>query len=151
MFGWLKKKVYRAQEFVLEDKNGNIRARLTNDAVGNALLCFNDDNNRTRLFVGVTPDGTPRLGLNYANGKGSVQIEASDMLNSSGLVVTGPSGKVQILLGIAKNGLPAIALFDQEGNLLFPVASGKKASAPDDISHWSEGLGDFNWDDILDQ
>ncbi len=110
----------RTKKIILEDKEGTARAELEIDKQGNALLHFNDDKNQSRLYLGITPDGTPRIGLSYAEGKGSIQLEANDRLNSSAIIFCGPEGKPQILMGIANTGLPAFGLYDSTGKLLYP-------------------------------
>ncbi len=139
----MKKKTIRAREFVMEDECGNERASLGTDGDGNAVLLFRDNENHVRLFAGVTKAGTPRINLNYADGKGSIQLEANDKLNTAALMICGPGGKVQVMIGIAKCGLPAIALLDAEGNVIFPpnaVASSVDGGDP---------MAGFDWDDLL--
>ncbi|MGC9053473.1 MAG: hypothetical protein ACP5KS_06270, partial [Candidatus Hydrogenedens sp.] len=110
----------RVRRIVLEDEHGTAKAELEVDARGNTTLHFRDDKNQNRLYIGITPEGTPRIGLSYAEGKGSIQLEANDKLNSSAILFCGPDGKPQILLGIANTGLPAFGLYDGDGKLLFP-------------------------------
>ncbi len=110
----------RTKKIILEDENGNAKVELEIDKQGNTILHFNDENKQTRLYLGITSEGTPRIGLSYAGGKGSIQLEANDKLNSSAIVFSGPDGKPQILLGIASTGLPAFGLYDNDGKLLFP-------------------------------
>ena len=132
----------RARVFILEDENGEQRAALSVDKDDNALIHFNDKEGRNRLFVGVTPEGTPRVSLQYAHGKGSIQLEANDRINSAALIIAGPTGRAQVLLGIAPNGAPLIALLDQDGKRVFPLSS---PDAPDDDS----GSKGFDWDQLL--
>ncbi len=145
-----KKRELRARKFVLEDDAGNERAVLTTEGDGTIMLRFKDSMGALRLFMGLTPDGTPRIGLNYAGGEGSIQLEANDELNTAGLVVTGPTGKAQIVLGVARNGLPAIALFDDKGNHLFPNSSNSTSSTPSENSGLDHPDG-YDWDSLLDQ
>ncbi len=120
IFNKLHIKTLRTRKIILEDEEGTAKAELEIDKRGNAILHFNDDKNQSRLYLGITPEGTPRIGLSYAEGKGSIQLEANDKLNSSAIVFCGPDGKPQILLGIANTGLPAFGLYDSEGKLLYP-------------------------------
>ncbi|MCX8064178.1 MAG: hypothetical protein N3G21_03310 [Candidatus Hydrogenedentes bacterium] len=110
----------RTRNLILEDEMGNKKAELFTDNEGNVVLRFVDKTGQCRLFVGLTPDGTPRIGLTYGNGKGSIQLEANDKLNSSAIVFCGPEGRPQILLGIANTGLPALGLYNKDGKLIFP-------------------------------
>lgn len=138
-----RKKVVKAQEFVLEDEEGRERAALRIDREKNALVSFKDQQGRMRLFAGLTPDGTPRVCLEYGGGKGSIQLEANDDINSAALIITGPSGTAQVMLGISRNGLPAFALLDEEGKRLFPLGPTK----PDAPRGPQDSVVD--WDDIL--
>lgn len=145
MFGKKRFRSIRVREFILEDDQGNERAAMRLDAENNVLISFKDKSGNTRLFAGLTGQGTPRVCLNYAAGKGSIQLEANDALNSAAMVVSGPTGKAQVLLGISHAGLPAIGLFDEDGRLLFPTYSAINAEEED-----ASGTG-FDWDSILRQ
>ncbi|MBI5093968.1 MAG: hypothetical protein HZB26_16195 [Candidatus Hydrogenedentes bacterium] len=114
---WRKKvvKTIRAREFVLEDAKGRERAALKTDGVDNALLYFRGPDGAVRCFIGVTPDGTPRIALQYAGGKGTIELEANDRLNTAALVLSGPNGKSKAVLAVAANGVPAIVLYDENG------------------------------------
>lgn len=112
--------VVRVKHFILEDSNGNKKAELLVDRQNNAVLHFIDGLGQSRLYVGITSEGTPRIGLTYGGGQGSIQLEANDKLNSSAIVFCGVEGKPQILLGIANTGIPAIGLYDKNGKLIFP-------------------------------
>lgn len=146
LFRKSRKKV-RIQELILEDANGRERGGLTVDGDDNALIYFKDGAGKVRLFVGLTTDGTPRMSLQYAKGKGSIQFEANDSLNSAAMIISGPSGRAQVIVGIAANGIPAMALFDGDGNRLYPQtdsqASGEPNNPPGDTS------GGFDWDNLL--
>lgn len=139
MFFRKRRKSIRAQEFILEDENGNAAARLGKDEAGNVVLHFPGVPEQTRLYVGVTPDGTPRIGLAYAEGKGSIQLEANDQFGTAALSMAGPAGKTRVLIGIGDNGFPIIALLDKEGKMVFSSAP----PGPDG------GDTSFDWDSIL--
>lgn len=138
-----KKKILRAQEFVLEDKNGKERVHMSMGKEDSIVMSFKDESGKTRLYMGLTQDGTPRVGLEYAEGKGSIQLEANDKLNSAALIIVGSTGKAQVLLGVAQNGHPAIALYDNDGKQVFPIQQ------PNNDSHLNDDLDGFDWDDVL--
>ncbi len=141
---WRKKrKSLRVQELVLENDRGQERARIEVDREDNVVLNFKDEEGNSRLYMGLSAEGTPRIGLHYASGKGSIQLEANDKLKSAALIIVGPSGKAQVLLGIARNGHPAIALYDDAGNQVFPDRS------ESDGGSWNDDFESFDWDDIL--
>jgi hypothetical protein len=52
-----------AEEFGLADKKGNVRALLMPTDSGGVTLAFRDENNTTRLSVGILPGGAPGLCL----------------------------------------------------------------------------------------
>jgi len=143
MFFWKRRKSLRVRDLVLEDDAGRPRAQLHLDENDNTVLKFVDTRGVCRMLMGITADGSPRIILSYAKGKGRIEIEASDKLNSAGVLLTGLKGKVQAVLAIAGNGLPVVALFDEEGFGLFPDHF--KGMRLSDIN-WPE---DFDWDDIL--
>lgn len=135
--------VVRAKEFILVDDDGKERAALRIDPQQNTVLFFRTPAGEVRMFAGLTRDGTPRIMLLYADGKGSIELEANDKLNSAALIVTGPTGKAKVAAGIAPNGLPAIALFDEEGNVVFPSSG---STLHRDATPGSQG---FDWDSLL--
>ncbi|HIJ65313.1 MAG TPA: hypothetical protein HPP77_05110 [Candidatus Hydrogenedentes bacterium] len=142
MWGRKSKGTLRAKEFVLEDAEGNERAAIRVDAAHNTRLEFKDEQGNVGLFIGLTAAGTPRVWLSYAGGKGSIQLEANNRLSTAGLIIAGTTGKAQVLLGVARNGLPAIALLDPEGNVVFPHdVNGKNGAA-----NSSPGI---DWDQLL--
>ncbi len=146
LFRKSRKKV-RVRELLLEDDNGRERGGLTIDGDDNALIYFKDDAGKVRLFMGLTTEGTPRMSLQYAKGKGSIQLEANDSLNSAAMIISGPSGRAQVIVGIAANGIPAVALFDGEGNRLYPQGD---APAPGDQNNPpGDAPGGFDWDNLL--
>ena len=136
-----RKKKIRVRELILEDENGNETAHLGTDETGKTVLSFWDDAKKARLYVGLEADKTPRIGLTYAQGKGSIQLEANDRLQSAALMIAGPGGRVQVLLGIARNGTPALVLYDDDGRLLYPIIA--------EGDDGGDGPAGFDWDDLL--
>ena len=112
---WRKKKTIRAQEFVLEDAEGRERAALRMDGANNTLIHFRGPEGDTRCFMGVTQNGTPRIALLYANGKGMIEFEASDPLNTAAIIIAGPKGKAKVVLALTNSDVPTIVLYDGQG------------------------------------
>lgn len=137
-----RKSTLRTQRLILENRDGKERARLDVDKDDNVLLRFTDEVGNARLCVGLSAEGTPRISLSYAHGRGSIQLEANDKLNSAALVIVGPSGKAQVLLGVARNGHPAIVLYDDKGKQVFPEPKSTTKNLNDDIDS-------FDWDEML--
>lgn len=138
-----RKKTVRANEFILEDDQGNARAHFTVADDGCALVKFAEADGRTRLFLGTAADGTPRVCLSYADGKGSIQLEASDPLNCAAVTLTGPAGRTQLVLGISPTGQPAIAIMGKNGKLMSPVHPHRPENGGE------EGDAGFDWDQLL--
>ena len=140
---WRRRKgTLRTQRLILENRDGEERARFDVDESDNVVLRFTDKLGKARLRVGLSSDGTPRIVLSYAGGRGSIQLEANDKLNSAALVIIGPSGKAQVLLGVARNGHPAIVLYDNQGKQVFPEKKAAGKNLKDDIDN-------FDWDEML--
>lgn len=143
----------RVGEIILQDRKGRDRARLTTDTNDNPLLQFLDDKGETRMHLALGSDGTPRVDLRYANGRGSVQLEANDELNSAALVILGPTGKAQVLLGVSRHGYPAILMLDEDGNRVYPeVEADEEAIGAEPQSgdgDFDDDVTGFDWDDIL--
>ena len=142
-------KVVRARELILEDAQGNVRTQMLVDASNNTVTYYKDTKGENRLMIGLTADGTPRITMWYANGVGKIELEANDNVNTAGMAIVGESGQVQVLMGVARNGLPAVALFDQHGKTLFPNALSNRQDLTD-VATPPEEDG-FDWDEILRQ
>lgn len=110
----------RGRAFVLEDGQGITRAALRMDGVGNTVFSFHEADGTTRMFLGLTPEGTPRISMSYGGGAGSIQMEANDKLNMASVILTAPTGQIRLVLAIAQNNEPAFALLDKDGRMLFP-------------------------------
>lgn len=135
-----KRRTLRVKELILEDNEGKERAVLRTDSEQNTVLQFKDASGTVRMFLELSADGTPQIMLKYAGGKGSIQIEANDRQNCAGILIAGPNGKSQVVLGVAENGEPRIGLVDEEGQLQFHrIASRRVKDAPTS----------FDWDNIL--
>lgn len=142
-FNFWCKKTIRAQEFILEDKEGKERAALRTDGAGNTLLYFRGPEGGIRAFMGVTPDGTPRVTLRFADGKGKIELEANDRLKSAAVMICSPQGKSKAALALAPNGTPAVILFNEDGNVTFVEHAGQPAVE----MSWIQSK--FDWDSLL--
>jgi hypothetical protein len=139
---WRKASV-RAREFILEDADGRERAALRMDAANNTLLLFRGPSGDVRTYIGVTPDGTPRVTLLYAGSKGRIELEANDHLNSAAVLISSPEGGARIALAIAPNGVPTIVLFDKNGEPVFAECGMKQSDGS------PPSAGSFDWNSIL--
>jgi len=132
----------RASRIILEDSEGRDRIRMTPDEGGSSCISFLDGHGKTRLAMGLTDGRVPHLSLNYADGKCGLEIEVNDELKSAGMIISGPQGRLQVLIGLTADGMPALALFDKSGRLLFPM----KIDNPESASEYS-----YDWDKLLNQ
>jgi hypothetical protein len=117
-FKFWKKDTIRAREFILEDSEGRERAALRMDSADNTLLLFRGTKGEVRSFTGVTSNGTPRIGMLYANGNGSIVLEASDQVNTAALIISGPNGNSKATIAVTSSGVPIIALYDETGKAI---------------------------------
>ena len=138
-----EKQTIRTQEIVLEDAQGKEVAALRQGTEGGAVLEFMGTDGKPRLSVGVEANGTARISLTYANGQGAIELEANSALNSAGLVVVGSQGRVQVLLGVTADGLPAFALLDAAG---IPQVSNLQ---PKEKGNLRKDDGSFDWNNLL--
>ena len=113
-----REKTLRAREIILEDHQGRERAALRHDENGNVVFTLAGSDGAPRLSLSAAANGMPRIHLSYAEGKGSIELEANDRLNSAGMIIVGAEGNVQALMGVTGDGMPALALFDACGNPL---------------------------------
>ena len=114
-FRFWRKKSIRAREFVLEDAAGRERAALRMDGAGNTLLHFRGTDEQTRCFIGVTPNNSPRIGLSYANGRGTLTLEANDKLHTAVIVFSAHQSKAKLVLAMSATGKPVIIEYNEVG------------------------------------
>lgn len=143
MFFRKRAKAIRAKELILEDDQGRRRADLRMDEDNNTVLRFADENGVCRMLLGLTAQGNPRIVLAHADGSGRLEIEANQEVQSTGVLLTGATGKVQAVFAVTGNGLPVVVLFDEQGKGLYPPEF--KGMSLEDAAP----SGGFDWDDIL--
>lgn len=134
-----RRKTVRAREFILEDAEGEERAALRTDSE-NTVLQFKDAHGNVRMLLQLAADGTSQITLKYANGRGSIMLEANDIHNCAGIRIAGSQGSAQVVLGMTGAGEPTIGLVGEDGKVLFrQVGSATPARS----------LAEFDWDSIL--
>jgi len=102
-------KVIRANAFILEDKQGKIRARLHVPEDGPELvLC--DKNEKGRVGLSVTEEDGPALVLQDENGK------ARALMSMSMLYMKDENGKFRVMLSSVKD-TPGLLLLDKNGKI----------------------------------
>ena len=142
-FKFWRKDTVRAREFILEDAEGRERAALRMDSSDNTLLLFRGVEGEVRCFTGVTPSGTPRIGMFYANGKGSIVLEANDQVNTAAIILSGPNGNSKATIAITSSGVPVIALYDDKGKAASVHHAGNKQETVKSGSTFTD------WDSLL--
>jgi len=127
----------RAENIILVDKAGTIRAGLTVGADGKAGLVLADEEGRILAGLGVTPDGSPGLALADKDGvrraglaiasDGTVRLDLTDKkgqpraelavldYGSPVLFLRGNDGTPRALFGFMGDLSPTITLTDQNG------------------------------------
>jgi hypothetical protein len=103
-------KVIRANQFVLEDENGMIRATLIASKDGPGLAMF-DQNGKNRVQLDMDKDG-PALVMRDENGKNRIGLAATT--EGPSVTMFDQNGKGRIILAASPVG-PALRMFDQNG------------------------------------
>ena len=133
-------KTMEAEKFVLLGRNGDHRGILQVNDNGTAAIYLNDESGRERAEFQVTADGRASIGFYDVNGlKRLVLGEGATPPNQAGLAIfaangnqvvglsSSGNGEVSLTLydsktglareglGLSADGVPALALFDQNG------------------------------------
>jgi hypothetical protein len=124
-------KEVRAREFILEDENGNNRARLSMGNDGPTLALF-DEKGKNRAKLSAFKDG-PGLYLFDENGKPRAVLSA--FKDGPGLNLADENSKGGVMLIADKNG-PALILYDENGKVMWQASNptapaGGAAASPD--------------------
>ena len=106
-----KKDEIRTRKLTIEDAAGKARITAEVDHEDNACVCFYDEAGRDKLVLSLSTDGTPRVGLRYADNHGLILIEANESQKTPSIVITGPAGNAQIVLGVAGDTTPIIGQY----------------------------------------
>jgi len=110
----------RANRFVVEDENGNVRATLDVGKDGPSLD-LRDENGKIRAMLTVWKD-RPSLDLRDENGKMRAMLDVGK--DGMGLHLRDEKGKVRVALRVDKDG-PALALADKNGETRAVLDVGK--------------------------
>ncbi len=128
-------KVVEAEQFVLRDTKGKIRAGLEVRAAGAPGLVLYDQNGKARAALNVLADGSPGLVLadQTENPRAILTLPADD--GAPRLHLSDRNGKIRAMLNVDTRG-PSLTLWDQNGNI--------RASLDIDTSGPSLALWDEN-------
>ncbi len=125
-----------AEEVVLRDADGIVRARLGVDADGRTQFSLSDRDARTRIRLTVLPDGSPGVTLSDADSRpravlgylpdGTTSLVLADARGTSRAVVglepdgathalfADETGAIRTLVGVAANGAPALSTRERQ-------------------------------------
>ncbi|MGA2410570.1 MAG: hypothetical protein ABSG46_09315 [Candidatus Binataceae bacterium] len=121
----------------LNDAQGRDRAEFHVGAEGTSAVSFYDEMGVRRVVLGNTPAGRDGLAIFASDGRQLASFAADDGKQSSVTLYDPNTGAARVGLGVAANGEPALALFDQKGHdraELHVGASGKPGLALADES-----------------
>jgi len=113
-------KVIRANRFIVEDENGNLRAVLEAYKEGASLMMC-DENGKPRAALAVFKEG-PKMVMLDENGK-SRAVQKVDKVGPD-LAMCDENGKPRAALMVVNNE-PSLALFEENGNLRAMLAVSK--------------------------
>ena len=117
-------KVVEADEFLLRDAKGNVRAMLGFRG-GAPLLSFYDEEQTLRIGLGFTTDGLPTVTILSKSGniRSSLTVLAND---TTALHLYDRTEKAHAVLAVEADGTPSFSLFgkDKEGTVILGVDSG---------------------------
>lgn len=110
-----EKKVIVANEFILEDEEGELRARLQVSKGGVGLsLC--DKKGKPRVMMSVTEDGQ---GLGVYDEKDKIRVLLAADNDGAGLQLFDDKGKICGVMTVPNKGRPGMLLTDGKGNTLW--------------------------------
>lgn len=109
-----KKHTVEAQEFILKDAGGRVRATLTAAGEGAQLLML-DGNGKPRLVLFTGPD-LSGLTLYDGHGQRLIRVDAED--SGVGMVLEGRPEKAQVWLDVGADG-PRFLLVSNKGKLVY--------------------------------
>jgi hypothetical protein len=100
----------------LNDGQGRDRAEFRVGADGTSAVSFYDEQGVRRIVLGNTPTGRDGLVIFAPSGRQLASFAAADDNQSSVTLYDPNTGVARVGLGVAANGEPALALFDQKGH-----------------------------------
>jgi hypothetical protein len=97
------------------DGSGRDRAEFRVAQDGGASVGFYDEHGSRRVLVGEATQGRDGIAIYGSNGIQLASLTATDD-NQAALTLYDPrNGRARVGVGVAANGSPAVALFDQNG------------------------------------
>lgn len=117
-------KVVEADEYLLRDRKGNVRAML-GFREGAPLLSFYDEEQTLRIGLGFTTDGLPTVSILSKSGniRSSLTVLAND---TTALHLYDRTEKARAVLAVGADGTPSFSLFgkDKDGSVVLGVDNG---------------------------
>ncbi|QEH32941.1 hypothetical protein OJF2_14310 [Aquisphaera giovannonii] len=145
-------KVLEAEQFVLRDPAGRMRAalairpdgspglglfdekgrpRISMDVnpTGVAGVCLLDASGHPQAALAIRPDGTPGLGLFDPDGTPRLSLDI-DAVGRPAAHLHGDDGRLRAALAIRPDGTPGLGLFDEQGNPSAALESKPREARP---------------------
>jgi hypothetical protein len=102
------------REIALRDVDGVERGHLGTDAEGRAQLSLSDRDGQERIRLTVLGDGSP--GVTISDGDARPRAVLGYLPDgTTNLVFADGSGAIRTLVGVDARGVPAVSVFDEEG------------------------------------
>jgi hypothetical protein len=120
--GTFNAKLVSAEKFYLLDKNGRVRASLSENPAGSFCLDFYDADNRSRASVCLDDDNRPGVFLYNAKGNAQVGI-GEDKSGHPNIQLYDMNKKLRIRLFIDLSETPRLFFYDEEGRLVDPAGA----------------------------
>lgn len=117
----------RAQKFVLEDGDGNVRAQLQSAGNGAVAMTFHDQKGKMGVLLGLDPNQSPTLAL-LKEGKMKAGIELDRQGGEPTLTLQGP-GKSSVVAGYDADSRAVLGLHDTSGTLRVSITLDAKGRA----------------------
>ena len=110
-----------AENFILRDHDGQMRAALGIRPDKSPGLGFFDESGKVRLSLDLGKGGTP--GVNLYDAEGTLQAAVAIRPDKTpGLGLFNKDGKIRLSLDLDDDGVPSVNLFDKNGRLRAAVA-----------------------------
>lgn len=102
-----------ARNFVLRDREGNVKGLWETDPNGMPVLSLHDKHGSNRAEFRFRPDGSPVLHFLDRDGRERMLV-GIDVDGAASLALIGKRGKERVCLGIAKDGWSTLSFYDPD-------------------------------------
>lgn len=102
-----------ARNFVLRDREGNVKGLWETDPNGMPVLSLHDKHGSNRAEFRFRPDGSPVLHFLDRDGRERMLV-GIDLDGAASMALIGKRGKERVCLGIAKDGWSTLSFYDPD-------------------------------------